>query len=115
MVTPILTQVSMVSTISTTNKTPNILGTSIPEVTTTLTENQAWSYAVPYLEKHGLVNIQPTEIKCMGQSEYSPIGKNPEITWDFEIDRTDKMGFQMGGIIGIDTYDGHVAWYTGFG
>ena len=107
--TPVLTEVPTVFTMSTTQYIPNTSGTSGSKTTAKLTEDQAWSYAVPYLQTRGLSNIKPNEKTSMGQSVW---GKNSELTWNFEVHRKDIV--ELGGIIIIDAHDGHIVQYLEF-
>jgi hypothetical protein len=77
-----------------------------------LSKAQAWSYAEVYLETRGLTNIQPVEVTSHDPNFFTHSDKKQELVWTFEINRQDSMGFERGGIIAINAYDGDVVWYA---
>jgi hypothetical protein len=79
-----------------------------------LSKAQAWSYAEEYLEKHGLTNIQSAEVIAHDPGFFHHKDKKQELIWTFDIHRKDSMGFERGGIIAVNAYDGHVVWYEEF-
>ena len=79
-----------------------------------LSKSQAWNYAEKYLESRGLTNIQSDEVKAFEPRLFTDKENNQTLIWPFEIDRKDSMGFEHGGIIAIDTYNGDVVWYAEF-
>ena len=111
------TEITIVSPIPKTNFTPNASVTSVPIVKTTIAEDQAWNYAVPYLANHGLTNIQPNEVTSNGPVEINYVAVPHELVYSFIIQRCDaKYGnlpnVTQGGVIFIDAYDGHVVEYS---
>jgi hypothetical protein len=91
-----------------TNSTVDANGTPI------LSKSQAWSYAESYLQKRGLINIQPGEVKAYNPHIFIDEDKKQELIWTFEINRTGLYGIQLGGIIFIDAYNGDVLSYAAF-
>ena len=82
--------------------------------TPVLSKSQAWNYAEKYLESYGLTNILPEEVKASEPKLFTDEENNQTLIWTFEIDRNDSMGFERGGIIAIDAYNGDVGWYAEF-
>ncbi len=72
-----------------------------------LTEDQAWKYANAFLEKHGIRNIQSSEVRPSGQFLWTFENKSQTMTWSFEVNRMQSRA-NIGGTITIDAYDGHV-------
>lgn len=91
-----------------TNSTTDANGTVI------LSKSQAWSYAESYLQKIGLLNLQPSEVKAFGPDEFYNNHNNRTVYWMFEIHRKDASGFEKGGIIFIDADGGHIIDFSGF-
>jgi hypothetical protein len=77
-----------------------------------LSKAQAWSYAEKYLEIRGLTNIQLAEVISHDPNFFMDKDKKKELVWTFDINRKDSMGFERGGIIAINAYDGTVVWYA---
>jgi hypothetical protein len=77
-----------------------------------LSKAQAWSYAEVYLETRGLTNIQPVEVTAHDPNFFTHSDKKRELVWTFDINKKDSMGFERGGIIAINAYDGNVVWYA---
>ncbi len=78
-----------------------------------LTEDQAWKYVEVYLRKIGIQNIQPSEIVPLGQNIWKDNDGHEEMVWGFRVTRI-VGGVNMGGMITIDAYDGHVVDYAGY-
>ena len=98
-------------------ETPQFSGTisSGSNRSSALTEDQAWHYAEAYSESRGLTDIQPDEVKSYGPKVFTDKEKDQRLVWTFKIDRKDSMGFEQGGIIAIDAYNGEVVWYAAYG
>jgi hypothetical protein len=78
-----------------------------------LSKVQAWSYAEKYLaQQQGLRNIQASEVTAHDPTSSIDKNKTQTLIWTFKIDRKSSMGFERGGVIAIDAYDGHVVWYN---
>jgi hypothetical protein len=94
--------------------TPHFTGTILhgSNRSSALTEEQAWKIAEPYLRNHGLPNIQASEVIFSNQSTW--VVNDTQLTiWGFEVRRI-KNGINVGGVIIIDAYDGHIVSFTGF-
>lgn len=84
----------------------------IPNLTPTLTEEQAWIYAKSFFQITGITDIQPIEIISKKLSIVTDNEGNQCLTWNFEVMRKNKQGFDEGGVVGIDAHDGHVVWHA---
>jgi hypothetical protein len=84
-----------------------------------ITKEQAWIYAVPYLDKQGLTDIQANEVEAKGPIETDIFGKHHELIYSFIISRCDSDNQSSrhignyGGLIFIDAKDGHIVGYSG--
>jgi hypothetical protein len=85
-----------------------------PDQTHSLTKDEAWHYAIPYFQSVGLSDIHPSEMKVSGPIESYGTHNNRTVFWVFEIRREDASGFEKGGIIFIDAYDGHMIGFAEF-
>jgi hypothetical protein len=72
-----------------------------------LTEDQAWRYAEVFFEKHGIRDIQSSEVRPLGQFMWTFENKSQTMTWGFQVNRIQSKA-NIGGTITIDAYDGHV-------
>jgi hypothetical protein len=88
---------------------------SFPNLTSTLTEEQARMYAASYFQSAGLTDIQQSEIKSYGLHVGFDQVNNQRLIWDFALTRNNKLGFDEGGGVGIDAYDGQVVWHVTIG
>ena len=80
-----------------------------------LSKVQAWTYAKKYLDSYvGLRNIQSSEVTASDPKIFTYKNNSQELLWAFEINRKSPEGFERGGIIFIDAYDGHVVDYSQF-
>lgn len=77
-----------------------------------LSKAKAWSYAEKYLERRGLTNITSDEVTSHDPVFFKEMDNATELVWTFEIDRKSPSGFERGGIILINAYDGHVVGYA---
>jgi len=80
-----------------------------------LSEYQAWLLAEDYLEtSKNILNITPEEVTARGPKMVIDKDANQTMIWIFEIHRKDSIGFERGGIIAINAYNGEILWYAGF-
>jgi hypothetical protein len=84
----------------------------LPNLTPTLTEEQAWIYAELYFKDTGITDIQPTEIASKKMTIATDDKGKPCLTWNFDVMRRNKLGFSEGGVVGIDAHDGHIVWHA---
>jgi hypothetical protein len=78
-----------------------------------LTEDPAWKYAEAFFQKVGVQDIQPSEIVPLGQKIWKDKDDHQEMVWGFKVTRLVE-GINIGGMITIDAYDGHVVDYSGY-
>jgi len=78
-----------------------------------LTEDQAWMYAEAFFQKAGMIDIQQSEIVALGQGIWKDKDNNQKMVWTFSVNRIVNR-VNIGGIITIDAYDGHVVSFSGF-
>lgn len=80
-----------------------------------LSEYQAWIFAEDYLETNkGFLNINPEEVAVRGPKKVIGGDTNQTMIWTFEIHRKDPMGFERGGILAVDAYNGDIIWFAAF-
>jgi hypothetical protein len=99
----------------TTIVTPHFTGTISygTNQSSSLTEDQAWKYAEMFFEKHGIRDIQSSEVRPLGHHIWTFENKSQTIVWGFEVNRMQSKA-NIGGTITIDAHDGHVVDYAGF-
>ncbi len=88
---------------------------SLLNITPTLSEEQARTYAGIYFKNTGISDFQPTDMKSYGLRIITDNEKNQRLTWNFELIRKSKIGYDEGGVVGIDVYDGRVVWHASIG
>jgi hypothetical protein len=79
-----------------------------------LSEDQARLSAVLYFESTGIPDVQQSELVSNGLHVARGNDNNQRLTWSFSLTRTDKNGFDTGGVVGIDAHDGHVVYHATF-
>ncbi len=83
---------------------------TLPNVTATIPEDLARMSAVLYFESTGISDVQQSELMSGGL-----ISRDKQyLTWNFSLTRTDKNGFDEGGVVGIDAQTGAVVWHASF-
>ncbi len=81
-------------------------------LTPSLTDDEAISYAEAYFQEAGFEKIQSTQITSHGLSMAIDKNNNQHLTWSLEIDQNDANGFDKRGFAGIDAHNGQVIWHA---
>ena len=111
-----ITRTPTITTGAMLTKSPNITETLDPQVTSTLTEEQAWNYAAVFLRTVGIQNIQPNDIESHGFHKAMYENGTQTMVWEFEVYHSFQNGnvtnLSPEGDILIDAYNGDVVFFA---
>jgi hypothetical protein len=79
-----------------------------------ISEEQARMSAALYFESTGISDVLQSELIFNGLHVSRDKDNNQRLTWSFSLTRIDKIGFDTGGVVGIDAHDGHVVYHATF-
>lgn len=85
---------------------------TLPNATATIPEDLARMSAVLYFESTGIPDVRQSELLSGGLHVSLDKDRNQYLTWNFALTRTDKNGFDRGGVVGIDAHNGRVVWHA---
>jgi hypothetical protein len=85
---------------------------TLPNVTATITEDEARMFAELYFESSGIPDVRQDELVSDGFHVTRDNDNNQRLAWGFSLTRTDKNGFDEGGVVAIDAYNGGIVWHA---